>query len=254
MRKSVKQIFKKLFYPLFIKLGYQESIPVPAESLLEHFFRTIKEMDFNPKFIVDVGSNHGNWTRQALRYFPDSKYMLLEPQQWLEKYVSDILKSNPNVKFYPVGAGSKNGSFKFTLLDRDDSSNFLMTEEEAKQLGLKQIEVEVVTLNEFVPKFTTDCPDIIKIDAEGLDLEVLEGASCFFGQTELFIVEAGVGSKYIENDIATVVNFMKQKGYRLFEVTDLNRPFSLGVLWLVELVFMRENGLIHAKVLELGID
>jgi hypothetical protein len=31
-----------------------------------------------------------------------------------------------------------------------------------------------------------------KIDAEGLDLEVLKGASNYFGKTEIFMVEAGV--------------------------------------------------------------
>jgi hypothetical protein len=34
-----------------------------------------------------------------------------------------------------------------------------------------------------------------KIDAEGLDLEVLKGASNYFGKTEIFMVEAGVLSQ-----------------------------------------------------------
>ena len=254
MKEFVKRRLKKLLHPLVSRLGYDNKASTKEKSLLEYFFQTLQETKFNPNHIVDVGANHGNWTRMALRYFPKSHYTLLEPQKWLETHINDILTTNSRVKFYPFGAGNSKGSFKFTLLDRDDSSNFLLSEEEAEQMGLRQIDVDVVTLNEFLPGLRLPNPDVIKIDAEGLDLQVLDGANDFFGKTELFIVEAGVGSKYIKNEIGIVIEYMKQRGYRLFEITDLNRPFSLQILWLVELVFMRENGFIHSKVSSLGID
>ena len=254
MNQVFKKKVKNFFHPFIVRLGYQETVPEVKVDLLEQLFLLLQAMGFDPKHIVDVGANHGNWTRMALKYFPRSQYTLLEPQKWLEKHVADILAANPNVKFYPVGAGNARGTFKFTLLDRDDSSNFLLTEAEAKQMGLQQIDVDVVALNEFLSEKGFHIPGIIKIDAEGLDLQVLDGASDYFGKTEIFIVEAGVGSKYIKNDIAAVMDYMKQKGYRLFEITDLNRPFSLGVLWLVELVFIKEGGFIHSKVNTLGID
>ena len=74
------------------------------------------------------------------------------------------------------------------------------------------------------------------------------------GRPKYYIVEAGVGSKYVKNDIATVIEYMNHKGYRLFDVTDLNRPFNIHVLWLVELVFILNGGLIHSKVLTLDLD
>ena len=239
---------------MIVRMGYHNDVPAPEKNPLEHFFQIILKMGFSAEHIVDVGANHGNWTRTSLKYFPLSQYTLLEPQRWLEKYISDILTTNSKVKFYPLGAGNSRGSFKFTLLDRDDSSNFLLSEEEAKKMGFEQIDADIVTLNEFLPTVSSLLPDIIKIDAEGLDLQVLDGASIFFGKTEIFIVEAGVGSKYIRNDIASVIAYMHDRGYRLFEITDLNRPFSPAVLWLVELVFIKENGFIHGKVSALGID
>jgi FkbM family methyltransferase len=161
--------------------------------------------------------------------------------------LKDILAGNPKVKFYPLGAGSTKGFFKFTISDRDDSSTFLPSEKEANEMGLKQIDVEVVALNEFIKEHKLPVPEIIKIDAEGLDLEVLKGASEYFGKTEIFMVEAAVVSKYIKNDIAVVITYMKENGYKLFDITDLNRPFHPRVLWLVELVFIRENGFIDSQ-------
>lgn len=247
MKQLIKRNLGNLLHPLVTKLGYQRHSPQPDRNLLDEFFSVLQQINFNPHHIIDVGANHGNWTRQSLRYFPDALYSLLEPQKWLEANVADLLKMNPRVKFHPVGAGSVQGSFKFTLLHRDDSSTFILSEDEAKKMGLKQIDVEVVALSDFIAKHKLPCPDIIKIDAEGLDLEVLEGARDYFGKTEIFIVEAAVVSKYIKNDVASVIDFMKKSGYKLFEITDLNRPFIPRVLWLLELVFVRENGFIDSK-------
>lgn len=39
---------------------------------------------------------------------------------------------------------------------------------------------------------------------------------------------------------------MDAYGYKLFDITDLNRPWSNNVLWLVELVFVLKNGTIDS--------
>ena len=146
----------------------------------------------------------------------------------------------------PVGAGEKAGSFKFTIVDRDDSCSFRYSEEDASKNGYKQVDVPITTLNEVVKKENSPFPDLVKIDAEGLDIEVLKGASDLFGKTEVFMVEAGVLNKEFDNSFLKIISFMDKKGYRLFEITDLNRPFKLKVLWLVELAFVKKNGIVDS--------
>jgi len=242
MRQLIKKNIKRILHPLIIRLGYKEN--TREAGLLENFFSLLAEIGFVPNHIIDVGANHGSWTRTALNYFPDAHYSLLEPQKWLEAYVKDLMDSNSKIRFFPCGAGSTSGTFKFTVTSRDDSSNFLISTVDAKNAGYEQIDTEVVTLNELVSKNNLPPPDIIKIDAEGFDLEVLEGADNFFGKTEIFMVEAAVVAKVIENSFLKVIEFLDQRGYRLFDITDLNRPFEPRVLWLTELVFIRKGGMI----------
>ncbi len=52
--------------------------------LLNTLFTNLKAAGFSPKHIVDVGANHGTWTREALKHFPDAYYTLIEPQNWLK--------------------------------------------------------------------------------------------------------------------------------------------------------------------------
>jgi FkbM family methyltransferase len=258
MKKNIKRMLAKLFHPLAVKLGYvnknssfdQQKKLFERDFLLYNFYDLLKKMNFNPKHIVDVGANHGSWTRQALKQFPDAHFTLLEPQEWLTPSFQDLLDNNPKIKLHNVGAGEKEGSFMFTILDRDDSCSFRYSEEDAKKAGFEQVEIPVVTLNGLLKNSDKPVPDIIKIDAEGLDIEVVRGASDFFGKTEIFMVEAGVGNQLFENSLQKLVNFMDECGYRLFEITDMNRAFAPGVLWLVELAFVRKGGVLDSYVIE----
>jgi FkbM family methyltransferase len=249
MKKSLKRIINKLGYTLN---KVQTTKPVNASSkdyLLINFYNIIKNMGFIPLHIVDVGANHGTWTREALCHFPEAYYTLLEPQNWLKKSFQDILDANSKVQYYPVGAGEKEGSFQFTIVDRDDSCSFRYSQEDAKAAGFEQIEIPVVTLNSLLLNSELPVPDIIKIDAEGLDIAVLKGASNFFGKTEIFMVEAGVVNKSFDNSFLKLINFMDENNYRLFDITDINRPFQPQVLWLVELVFVKKDGFIDSQVI-----
>ncbi|MGL2966851.1 FkbM family methyltransferase [Flavobacterium sp. XGLA_31] len=252
MKKKGKKIFFKLTQSLFNKLGYERKKGLherefySKKMLLETFFTNLKSMGLSPKHIVDVGANHGTWTRETLQYFPEAHYTLIEPQEWLQPSFQDLLDANSKITYLPVGAGSQKGSFKFTIVDRDDSCSFRYSQEEAEKLGLKQLDIPIITLNDIVNSSTAPFPDIVKIDAEGLDIEVLKGASALFGKTEVFMVEAGVVIKEFENSFLKMINFMDEKGYRLFEITDLNRPFHPKVLWLVELAFVKKNGIIDS--------
>lgn len=251
MKKQLKRILNKLGYTLSKVITNQSAQQNESSKdyLLFNFYDTLKKMGFTPHHIVDVGANHGTWTREALRYFPEAHYTLLEPQIWLKKSFQDILDCNPKVQFYPVGAGEKDGTFQFTIVDRDDSCSFRYSQEEAKAAGFKQIEIPVVTLNGLLSNSELPVPDIIKIDAEGLDIAVLKGASNFFGKTEIFMVEAGVVNKSFNNSFLKLLNFMDENNYRLFDITDINRPFQPQVLWLVELVFVKKNGFIDSQVI-----
>lgn len=251
MKKLIKNILKKIFSPVAKKLGYTKSAFEPNDingknNLLKNFYSILNQIKFKPIHIVDVGANHGTWTRETLKYFPDAYYTLLEPQAAMEKSISDILNLNSKVKFNGVGAGSELGVVKFTLVERDDSCTFLYSEEEAKEKGYEQIEVQVVTLNDFLPTTNLPIPDIIKIDAEGLDIKVLEGCSNYFGKTEVFMVEAAVVNNDMPNSLVKVITLMDTYGYKVFELTDLNRPFEIRVLWLLELTFVKKGGIIDS--------
>ena len=252
MKQFFKSILKKLFDPIYQRLGYKNDAALHIDmyvkdNLLKNFCSILQQINFKVTHIVDVGANHGTWTRETLKYFPEAYYTLIEPQAQLQNSLNDIIQINPKVKFHAVGAGIREGIFKFTIVDREDSCSFSYSEEEAKRRGFEQIEIPVITLNDFLPATNLPIPEIIKIDAEGLDLEVLGGASHYFGKTEVFLVEAAVMNNIYQNSVLKMIVFMDENGYRLCDFTDLNRTVNQHALWLVEMVFIKKNGIIdHA--------
>jgi FkbM family methyltransferase len=236
---------KKAIQFILRKLGYRivriEDGPRPSEGL-DPFLILLKRFGFAPKHILDVGANRGLWTREALKFFPDARYTLVEPQDHLKTHIQDLQRRGSKIQWINTGASDRSGTLHFTITKSDGSCSFAYSAEQAAAAGFHQRLIPVKTINEIVAAVGGDPPDMVKIDAEGLDLKVLAGASDLLGRAEVFLVEAVLrGGGGYENSFPEVIAFMVNAGYRLVEITDLNRSPKHGVLWLCELAFLR-NG------------
>ena len=224
------------------RFGYRLT-PLEASSsgwTLDCLFALLKGLGFAPKHIVDVGANRGFWTRTALQHFPDAAYTLVEPQGELKVYIQDLMDRGCRIRWVHAGAGDKPGSLPFTIRERDDASNFSASEKEAQAAGLKRTTVEIRTLDEIVASGEFPVPEMVKIDAEGFDLKVLAGGTGLIGRTEIFLIEASLRGSW-ENTVLEVMRRMAERGYDLLDVTHLNRSPKYGVLWLMELAFVRRD-------------
>ena len=189
----------------------------------------------------------GDWTRQALWYFPNASFLLFEPQDELKIYIADIITHNNNIIWHNQAVSNKEGSARFTIAKRDDSSTLRLSEDEAREAGLKQMDVKVTTIDSMIGEHGGKVPEMIKIDAEGFDLKVLEGAVSALGTTEVFFIEAGTLANF-DNSLTSVLDFMNKAGYRLVEITDLNNSPENRFLWLVELVFLRAESALFEHI------
>jgi FkbM family methyltransferase len=245
---------KQLIHLIFRKFGYRlVRIEPPAKDRYpwDPLFSPLKQSGFSPRNIFDVGANHGNFTRAAVEFFPEARYTLIEPQDYLKKHIQDLLDRGYKIRWINAGAGDKSGAMPMSVSYRDDSTTFVITDRHGQATGSEQTMVPVKTLNEIVSSSDAPAPEMVKIDAEGFDLRVLAGASNLLGKTDVFLVEAVVCGNF-ENSVAEVLKFMAGAGYRLIDITDLNRSPKHGVLWLCELAFLREgSGLLEgAKTYE----
>jgi FkbM family methyltransferase len=182
-----------------------------------------------------------------MKYFPESRYSLFEPQEKMRAEVADLLV-NPGVEFHCVGAGPVNSTMRLTQHERDDSHTFALTTQQADQFGYLQIEVPVVAIDNFFEGKGLPKVDILKIDAEGWDLEVLKGAQKTADGADIVLIEASVLNPVFTNTVKEVIATMSRIGFVLFDITDLNRTAKHGALWLVELAFVKKEGKIKEAI------
>jgi FkbM family methyltransferase len=235
MKEFVQSVLKRFGYRLVSLRSGQ-----PAYGL-DGFFSLMKRRGFAPQHVIDVGANKGNWTRAAIRFFPEARYSLVEPQDRLKIHVQDLIEGGYRIRWINAGAGDKSGSLPFAVSSRDDSSSFVPGQRQDQSASPQLPLVRVMTLNEIAAESGAPPPDMVKIDAEGFDLKVLAGGSDLLGKTDVFLVEAMICEPSYENTLARVIERMATAGYRLVDITDLNRSPKHGVLWLCEVAFLRND-------------
>ncbi len=235
----MKALIQSLLRPFGLRITRLDNVRGPDYGR-EVIFSTLKRFGFSPRHVMDIGANHGHWTRAALDYFPEAEYVLVEPQDHLKVCVQDLIESGHKIRWINAGVAEKSGTLRFYISDRDDSSTFLPREEQPQTRVASETMVEVKTLDDILSAYNLPAPEMVKIDAEGFDLKVMQGASSLIGKTDVFLLEAGVICPF-ENSVARVVSTMENFGYRLIDITELNRSPKYGVLWLTEFAFLRAS-------------
>lgn len=232
-------------------LNSTKSMPEENECAKGHartvpFFDCLNKLGFRPRHIVDIGANRGNWTRTAMRYFPDTHFTLFEPQ--VELLAGSDLDGDKRVQIFAMGVGPTTATMLLSKHARDDSFSFALSKAEAAALGREQVEAPVVALDEFLPQQGIPFPDMLKIDAEGWDLEVLKGAEAAVSKAEVVLLEAAVMNKRFPNKLPQVVAEMDKRGFVVLDITDLNRTVRDNALWLVEMAFVKADGVLDRKI------
>lgn len=220
-RMNFKLAFKEVTF--WIGLSSAE-----LSSYIEIYIRNAydKAPDFVAKegdVVVDVGSNVGLYTiKQANRVGVSGKIWSFEPNPLSFERLMMNLEENgiKNAKIFKKAVSSTTGNLKFSV-------DFGITTE-GKLLHLGEpvisgnnsvIEVECITLDNFVIENNIKRIDILKIDTEGEELEVLKGAS----GNALSIIKKIVMEYHGKEIRQAVSSFLKEKKFNILSEDEKNR-------------------------------
>jgi FkbM family methyltransferase len=215
---------------------------LPRASLSGLFCRLV-DQGFRPNHIVDVGANKGHWSRKAYRFFPDSGFTLIEPQEELKPQLEQFRRRCPTANLLLAGVSDEVGWMTLSVAPDTVSSGFLHTEEAARFRNWARREVPVVTLDHLVGTAIPCVPDMVKIDAEGMESRIIQGASTLIGKTELFLLEAPlINPPKGWKSFGEIVVMMAGLGYEPYEFTHFMRLPGRAVTCLLEVAFVRREG------------
>lgn len=132
--------------------------------------------------IFDVGANIGTFTTWMARLFPNGKIYCFEPQRLVFQMLCGNMAVNniENCYTYNIGLGAENTRINITEPDYyapEDFGTFSLVEDRFRNKSRYSSWVEILTLDTFVDLYEVDRVDYIKIDVEGMDIDVLRGAT-----------------------------------------------------------------------------
>lgn len=148
-----------------------------VESMYCH--EAIKDIP-NP-IIFDIGSNIGTFATWMARAFPMGQVYCFEPQHAVFQQLAGNMAINNlyNVYTHNMALGAANEYVQFNQPDyfaKHDFGTFSLKTDRHLQRTAETLTVEVRTLDSFMTLHQVRRLDLLKIDAEGMDLDVLLGA------------------------------------------------------------------------------
>ena len=156
--------------------------------------------------IIDCGANVGSLYYAIKRFTDTFNYIAFEPDPKVFKCLELNLNKFNNVELYCVGLSSENKSKEFYINDETgDSSLEEFNTETSIDIIVKKLD-----------SFKYEKIKLLKIDAEGHELEVLLGAKSTLPNIEFIAVDMGPEKgKVNENTVSSVINFLISQGFNL---------------------------------------
>jgi FkbM family methyltransferase len=185
----------------------------------------------NPRTVLDVGANRGQFSVVARHLFPTAKIYAFEPLE-SERRIYESVVSGP-VQMYSLALGATKGSARFFVASRTDSSSLLSpgeNQEAAYGVGLATtINVDVERLADVLKPGDLVGPVFLKLDVQGAELQVLQGADTILPLVDSIYCEVSFVELYEGQPTAgAIVSFLDLHGFALRGVFNLSSTKQFG--------------------------
>ncbi len=194
--------------------------------------------------VIDVGASHGQFALFAATRFPSARLVSFEPLPEPREDIRRVL--GDRVEIRPYAVGSSPGTVTMNLSRSDDSSSVLTIGDEQSQIfpgteAVGTLDVEITTLDEAFQE-PLERPCLLKIDVQGLELEVLRGATRVLAEVDEALIECSFIELYGDQAMADeVIAHALEAGLRLVGVHGLIRTTD-GRAIQADLHFRRMDG------------
>lgn len=201
------------------------SIEVYYEIYKEDAHYQVEKFRNNNNVILDLGANEGYFMLRTKEFNPTATVICVEPNPYNFELLSRNVWINKlkNVKLLKKAVAGKTDKISLDIIEQiGNIGSYDIKVVDRKWMRdefIKKIQVESVSLDDIVNQYDLEEIDLLKIDVEGMELEIIENSKKTLDITKRIVVERH--SKQIRDKL---VQILSAKGFHL--ILDEDPGFS----------------------------
>jgi FkbM family methyltransferase len=176
--------------------------------------------------VFDVGANVGQSALRFRQWFPNATIWSFEPFEGAFQELEDAVRGS-NVRCFKLAMAEEPGMATAALAGLSVNNSLLNVPEDLDADAVETVELS--TLDAFTAERGVDRIDFLKVDTEGYDLKVLEGAERLLRAAAVtFIqVEAGMNPHNAKHvPLKVLQTHLEARGYTLFALYEQTPEWS----------------------------
>jgi FkbM family methyltransferase len=236
MKKILKKILKGFGYEIISSNPFkdQKRLFVGKEKLV----------------VFDVGAHHGQTALDYNKLFNNCTIYSFEPFRESFDILNENVKSYPNIKIFNNALGNVIGDLDFHVNKSSATNSILPTHQESSKTWgknlldtIETIKIKSTTIDDFIGKSGINQIDVLKIDTQGTEYNVIEGAikAIKQGKIKLIYLEIITLPTYQnQKHLDEMLSFLRLNGYNLYNIYNYSST-PLGMLRQIDAIFLNNK-------------
>jgi FkbM family methyltransferase len=241
--KESLDMIKSTIQSVLSRYGYRlvKGEPTSQERDMSHVLAHASQLGFRPATVIDVGVASG--TPALYETFPDAFHLMIEP---VDEFADDIrsLLGSYRGKAVFAAAASADGEIEIHVHTEHLEGSSSLQEQMGADFDGAIRRVKAVTLDNVVAEEDLEGPYLVKVDVQGAELDVLDGARRVLADTDLVLLEVAF-FEFLRGSpqFFDVVLYMNDRGFVVYDIYGVaSRPLD-GALGQCDVAFVRDDGM-----------
>ena len=207
----------------------------------------IKSMNIIPRTIIDIGANRGMFSKTSNYLFNNAEIIAYEPLQDCFKELQKMSRIIPSFECYNYAIGNKFEKGQIFKSEYDYSSSLLKMAKLHKKAfpvsdNMEIENIQITTLDKELLGRKLKKPILVKIDVQGYENFVIDGAREILRETDILICELSFYKLYENQSLfEDIYNQLKALNFRFFgSLNEILHPANSAILQ-IDGLFINNN-------------